>query len=141
MYIPLAIKIKTGNKMKHIITLIFLFLLVACGDRPKGLCKRSGAKNSTFYDKRCLKLRDEAYKKGVETGVCYKPPENSEKLIFQKDVERLDPDHEACNALDAEARKKCDELPPDPDSIVQTSGSATYRGGKPVMINGQPVCP
>ena len=126
--------------MNHIITLVFLFLLVACGSRPQWECVRSGAKNSTFYDKRCLKLRDEAYKKGVETGVCYKIPEDSEELFFHKDRVRLDPNHKACQALYSKAWDECEKLPPDPDSIVQTSGSATYRGGKPVLINGKPVC-
>ena len=152
MYIPLVIKknrvpllrvkVYSGNKMKHIITLIFLSVcLLSCEGRSKLVCGGGGAKDSKTVDLRCQKLEDEAYKKGVETGVCYKIPENSEKLFFASEVERLNPDPEACKALYVEAKKKCDDLPPaGPDDIEQVSGGAVFEGNKPVMIDGKPVC-
>ena len=127
--------------MKHLITFLIFFLSVACKGRSQWQCG-SGDRNSfnsTSYDKRCLKLREEAIKKGEEAGFCYRVPEG--EVIFQEDRERLDPNHEACNALYAEAEAKCEALPPDPDSIVHTSGSAIYRGGKAVMVDGKPLCP
>ena len=48
---------------------------------------------------------------------------------------------EKCEAHWAEVRKQCKNLPYDPDSIVQTSGSATYHKGKKVSQDGKPVCP
>lgn len=42
-------------------------------------------------------------------------------------------------AFKQSADKKCQALPPDPNSVRQLSGSATYRDGRPVMINGEPV--
>ena len=111
--------------MKHIITFGFCFLLVSCKD-----C--ANRHYATFYDKRCKKIMDEASKEGKETNVCYQHPKDSKRPMFAKDRPRLDPDHKACNALLAEARAKCDALPPPgPDDIVQTSGSHIGRGKHP----------
>ncbi len=110
--------------MKYIITFIFFFLFVSCEDCIK-------ADPSTSIDKRCMKIRAEAHKKGHETGVCYKPAEG--EVIISSDRPRLDPDHEACKAIKAEAQKKCDALPPaGPDDIEWLSGSAFYKSGKPI---------
>ncbi len=96
---------------------------------------------SKAVDKRCEKFQDEAIKKGKETGVCYQAPEDG-PAVSRKDRERLDPDHAACNALFEEAGAKCDALPPaGPDDWKQLSGSAVYKDGKLVMIDGKPVCP
>ncbi len=110
--------------MKYIITFIFLFLFVSCED-----C--IDAHPSTYIDKRCLKIKDDASNKGIETGVCYKVPKG--ELINSSDRPRLDPDHEACKAIQAEAQKKCDALPPaGPDDIEWLSGSAFYKAGRPI---------
>ena len=108
--------------LKFFLVLCFFFSLVSC--------KKGIEDCSTSYDKRCYKLMDEAYKKGVAIGVCYDPPED--KTYYAEDAPRLDPDHEACNALIEEASAKCEALPDDPDSIVVTSGSTFYKGGKKV---------
>ena len=51
-----------------------------------------------------------------------------DELMLAEDRPRLDPDHEACNAIYEEAWAKCAALPPPgPDDIEQTSGS--YFGG------------
>ena len=128
--------------MKHIITFTVFFFLLSCTGRPQWQCREGDPIKSTSYDKRCLELQKEAGNHGREIGVCYKKPENSEQTWFAKDVKRLHPDPEACKAIYDEARKKCDALgPPGPGDLVYTSGSATYRGGKPVIVNGKPVCP
>ena len=129
--------------MKCIIVITFLFLfVVSCTGRQCWSGGGGGVFKSTSYDKRCFKLQKEASKKGEESGVCFKIPEDSEKLWFASEVERLNPDPEACKALFDEARKKCKALgPPGPGDIVQTSGSAFFKKGKPVMIDGKPICP
>ncbi len=104
-----------GYKMKYIITLIFILLFVSCD------CKKS-----VQIDKRCYKIKGEASKKGYETGVCYKPAKG--EFITASDRPHLDPDHEACKAIRAEAQKKCDALPPlSKDDIEWLSGS--FFGG------------
>ncbi len=98
--------------MKYIITLIFILLFVSCD------CKKS-----VRIDKRCMKIRAEARKKGYETGVCYKPAKG--ELITSSEAKRLDPDREACKAILDEAYKKCDALPPpSKDDIEWLSGSS-----------------
>ena len=96
-------------------------------------CKRGTNYCSTSYDKRCIKLESDAYDKGVEMGFCYKIPKDSPPMT-SNEVDRLHPDLEACNAIYAEARKKCHALPYDLDSIVVTSGSTFDRGGKSVCV-------
>ncbi len=111
-------------KMKYIIVFIFFFLFVSCEDCIK-------ADPSTSYDKRCRVFEKEAWKKGRETGVCYKVPEG--EAMLSSEVEKLHPNPEACEAIHAEAKKKCDALPPaGPGDMVYTSGSAFYKGGKPI---------
>ncbi len=78
---------------------------------------------SVTTDIRCLNLKSEAHNKGKKAGVCYDGP-----LTVGLDKEAKDPDPEACKALTIEAEKKCDALPPDPDSIIQVSGSSFYKG-------------
>ena len=110
--------------MKYIMPFIFFFLFVSCKD----CIKRNESK---VIDKRCEKLDDEAYKKGVETGVCYNIPEDG-PVMTAAQVEQLDPDPEACKALFADARAKCRALPPaGPGDIKQVSGSS---------FSGRPVC-
>ena len=118
--------------MKYIITLIFLFLFMSCAGRHRN-CMKQDALKSIVEDKRCLKLKMEAAKKGREMGFCR--PINSIRQSSH-------PDPEACKALYVEARKKCSALPPPgPDDIDQLSGSAIFRGKKPIVIDGKPVCP
>ena len=108
--------------LKLFLMFCFFFFLVSC--------KRETEDCSTSYDKRCRKFQDEATAKAKETGVCYEAPEG--EVVFDEDRPHLDPDHVACKALYAEARAKCEALPDDPDSIVVTSGSTFYKGGKKV---------
>ncbi len=77
---------------------------------------------SVTTDIRCHNLYIEAINKGKKDGVCYKGP-----LLKGRDAGAIDPDPEACKALYAEAKKKCDALPPDPDSMIQVSGSSFYK--------------
>ena len=79
-------------------------------------------------DIRCHKIRQEALKKGRETGVCGKEVPGPE----------MDPDPEACDALFEEARKQCKALPPDPKYMKKTSDSTFVRKGKGV-VDGKPV--
>ena len=126
--------------MKHIITLIFLFLLLSCKEQSLARCEygESGANLSVSIDLRCEKLLDEAYDKAVKDGFCYKFKEG--EVIYSENV--VHPDPEKCNALWDEAKKKCYALPPPgPDDIDQVSGSAIYHKGKPVMVDGKLVCP
>ena len=120
--------------MKHIIILIFLFLLVACEGRHTR-CIKNKPSNSIVVDIRCDKIKTEATNRGKAIGVC-----RSNNAPIRSEH----PDPEACRAIHAEAQKKCDDLPPiseRPEDLQQISGSATYRGGKPAMIDGKPVCP
>ena len=89
---------------------------------------------SVTEDVRCDKFYKEARDKGRATKVCYNGP-----LLQGYDKGSVDSNPVACNVLYDEAEKKCNNLPKDPDSIIQVSGSATYRGGRPVMIDGKPV--
>ena len=116
--------------MKIIFILTFLFpILVSCKE-----CADKG-KNSVIIDERCLKIRLEAGKKGKETGVCYDGP-----LIKGIDEGAIDPDPEKCKALLDEAQKKCDALPPDPNSLKTVSGNIIYKDGKPYAKDGRPIC-
>ena len=126
-----------NNKMKYIIIFIFLLVFLSCTGRPQWQCGgEGGAIKSTAYDKRCDKFFDEAKTKAKETGVCHSGP-----LTPGLDPGAIDPDPEACEAIGAEARKKCSDLgPPGPGDLVYTSGSAIFEGKNPVMINGKPVC-
>ena len=110
------------------------FFIVACEDCVP---KKDGPIASTFIDIRCQKFIREAREKGIASGVCYKRPENSRKIWYAEEVRRLHPDPEACQALYDEADKKCEALPDDPDSIIQTSGSAFYTPNRRVFLNGK----
>ena len=139
--------------MKKVILISFVLLFMgACEER---LCVSPGLKSkllnisggtnqsarsstkfeSSVIDQRCLDLQTEAERKGRENGVCY-----DGELILGIDIEReeADPDHEACMALHKEAEEKCESLPPDPESMVQLSGSSFLHQGK-VIIDGKPV--
>lgn len=115
--------------MKYKLTLILSLSLftVACED----CVPKKDVLASTFIDIRCDALHAEADKKGVEEGFCY-----DRTSISRSDPRAVDPDPKACNALWIEADKKCDALPPDPDSIIQTSGSAFYTP-KETFLNGK----
>ena len=110
---------------------VLKFFLMSCFFFSFVSCKNGTNYCSTSYDKRCVKLQNEAYKKGIETGVCYDIPEDG-PIMSVSEAERFDPNPEACRALLKEARIKCRALPDDPDSIVVTSGSSFDRGGKSV---------
>ena len=110
---------------------VLKFFLVSCFFFSFVSCKNGTNYCSTSYDKRCYNLMVEAYKKGVETGVCYKIPEDG-PLMSANEVERLNPNPEACKALYDDSDAKCQALPHDPASIVVTSGSSFDRGGKSV---------
>ena len=85
---------------------------------------------SVTLDYRCTEIRYKALEEGKKIGVCYDPralePGN-------------DPDPEACKALLTEAQKKCDALPPDPNSLKTVSGTRVYKGKELVSVNGEPV--
>ena len=85
-------------------------------------CKTKCVRSSKTADRRCLDLKSEARKRGEKAGVCYVGP-----LTVGLDKEAKHPDPEACRALGLEAQKKCDALPPDPDSTMYLSGSSFYK--------------
>ncbi len=63
-------------------------------------------------------------------------------LFYIGDVrqDQTHPDHDACRALIDQAKENCKKLPPDPSMMDQTvSGTAVFKGGKPVLIDGEPV--
>lgn len=124
--------------MKHIITFLLFFLFVACVGR-RGSCINQGTLASVRIDKRCLKIREEASRKGREIGICYKVPEG--EVMMSDEVEKLHPDPVACKALSDEAKRKCEALPPaGPNDIQQVSSSGIYHKGKLVMKDGKLVC-
>ena len=107
-------------------SVVFLFT-ISCGKSNK--CVET-AHYSVTHDVRCLEIRYDAYDKGTETGVCYRGP-----LIEGG----KDPDPEACSALYKEAQKKCDALPPDPESQKTVSGTTLYKGRELIAVDGKPV--
>ena len=113
-----------------LMSFVFLFT-VACGKSNK--CVET-SNYSVSHDMRCMKIRYDAYDKGTETGVCYRGP-----LIQGIHDGAIDPDPEACKALYVEAQKKCDALPPDPNSLKTVSGTRVYKDGELVSVNGEPV--
>ncbi len=109
-----------------LMSFVFLFT-VSCGKSNK--CVET-SNYSVTHDVRCLKIRYDAIEEGEKTGVCY----DSRALNPGKD-----PDPEACKALLKEAQKKCDALPPDPESLKTVSGTRVYKDGELVSVNGEPV--
>ena len=97
-------------------------------------CKTKCVRSSKTADRRCLDLKSEARKRGEKAGVCYVGP-----LTVGLDKEAKHPDPEACRALGLEAQKKCDALPPDPNSLKTFSGTRVYKGKELVSVNGEPV--
>ena len=128
--------------MKHIIALIFLFLLLSCTGRQNLNCREPNPNDhleSKTEDVKCLEIRYKADDEAEASGFCYTGP-----LLKGRDPGAIEPDPEKCNAFYEEAAKKCADLPPlseRPEDLIQVSGSAIYRGGKPIMIDGKPVCP
>ena len=127
--------------MKHIIALIFLFILLSCSGKSGMQCNESGGgggfQASKTEDLRCLAIQDKVLKKAEAPGFCYIGP-----LIKGLDPGAIDPDPEKCSAFAEEAAKKCEALPPlKPEDIDQVSGSATYPNGKKVSQDGKPICP
>ena len=139
--------------MKKVILLSFVLLFMgACEEK---LCVSPGLKSkllnisgsinqpsrsstkfeSSVIDTRCIELDKEAGDEGRKAGVCYDGP-----LTIGLDIkeEEAHPDYATCKALFVEARKKCESLPPDPESMVQLSGSSFLHKGK-VIIDGKPV--
>ena len=114
--------------MKYKLSLILFVLLLslsACEDN----CVKKAPLNSVMEDIRCRRLKQRAVDIGVKAGFCVYTGTNH-------------PDPEKCYALWDEAQKKCDELPPDPSSWRQVSGSAIYdKDGNLLSINGQGICP
>ena len=127
--------------MKHIIALIFLFILLSCSGRSGMQCNESGGggdTDSVSIDLRCQKIQDSAMAKGKEAGFCH----SGGGVMSASEREKLHPDREKCNALWDEANRKCATLPPaGPGDIDVLSGSATYHKGKKVSQDGKPICP
>ena len=84
---------------------------------------------------RCLDLTSEAREKGKKIGVCYDGP-----LTVGLDIEAKEahPDYEACLALTKKAYKKCDTLPPDPESEIPSSRSTFVAKGN-IIVDGELV--
>ena len=128
--------------MKHIIALIFLFILLSCTGRAGMQCNESGgggSQDSVSIDSKCHAIVSKAHKEAEASGFCYVGP-----LSKGLDPGAIDPDPEKCDAFYEEAGKKCDALPPiseRPEDLEYLSGGGIYKGNKPVMKDGKPVCP
>ena len=84
-------------------------------------------------DYRCHVMEGKAYDRGQKLGYC----DDWTKTTGNKPRH---PDPEKCQAEIDKAREECKKLPKDPSQMDRpVSGSATYKGGRPVRINGKPV--
>ena len=114
------------------------FLFVSCAKHPsppRGAPPDEGGHCSWVGDRRCEKIKQEILQKIEKAGACYSGPLNP------WDEGYVHPDPEACNALRAEHKARCDALPPPgPNDIEILSGSTFYKDGKPIMIDGKRVC-
>ena len=132
--------------MKTIVTLLLLiFVWVSCRQNSVANSSYKSCKEfcsfsegyplaSTVVDIRCHRIKITASIEGKKKKYCYDGP-----LLKGIDKEAVDPDPVQCKALHDQAQKKCDALTPDPSMIRPVSGSVIYKGGRPVMINGE-VC-
>ena len=113
-----------------LMSVVFLFT-VSCGKSNKCVEKSN---YSVVEDYRCTEIIYKAIDKGKQTGVCYDGP-----LVRGIHKGADHPNPEACSALYAEAQKKCDALPPDPEALQPVSGTRVYKDGELVSVNGEPV--
>ncbi len=142
--------------MKFLIAfLITCFVIVSCKDNKplednkplyascEDYCNRSKFDDSNIVasviipgDIRCHNMIGSAHALGQKLGYCYDGP----LRINGVRQDRTHPDSEACDALINKAEEDCKKLPPDPSMMDQTvSGTAVFKGGKPVLIDGEPV--
>ena len=119
--------------MKHIITLILLFLFVSCNRSQNLNCREPNTDDpleSKTEDIRCLEIQYKADEEAEASGFCYVGP-----LAKGLDPGAIDSDPEKCDAFYEEAKKKCDALPPiseRPEDLKRVSGSGTSHDEKPV---------
>ena len=123
--------------MKYIITFTFFFLLLSCIGRQDAHCieDNNSSHESQTADLRCRKIMAKAVKEAEASGYCYVGP-----LWKGADPGAIDPDKEKCDAIYKKAGDKCRALPYDPKYITTLSGTSTYKGGKKVSQDGQPIC-
>ena len=122
--------------MKHIITFTFLLLLLSCTGRQDAHCIEFNSNHaSQTSDSRCRKIMAKAAKEAKASGYCYSGP-----LTKGLDPGAIDPDKEKCDAIYKAGGDKCRALPYDPKYITTLSGTSTYKGGKKVSQDGQPIC-
>ena len=146
--------------MKILGVLIVLFL-VSCnsGKQPqscKEVCSGKGSDSEWSAsvgikgDIRCFDLEIKAIIEGQKKGYCAVPPPlNQLKFVEKYDPkwgwtygteDVPDPNTVLCQALKDRAKKKCDQLPPDPSQMNQPiSGTSLYKEGKLFMQNGELV--
>ena len=136
------------EKMKIlVIFLITCLVIVSCRlgrddyASCEDYCNRSKVDNSNIQasvvlsgDRRCRAMVGDARDLGSKLGYCYDGPLRIDGVRQPQ----THPNHEKCRALIDQAKEDCKKLPPDPSQMNQTvSGSAIYKGGKAVMINGK----
>ncbi len=142
--------------MKILVTfLITCFVIVSCKDNKplednkplyascEDYCNRSKVNDSNIVasviipgDIRCHNMIEAAYALGRKLGYCFDGP----LFIGNVEQDQTHPDSEACYALADQAKENCKKLPPDPSQMDQTvSGTTVFKGGKPVLIDGEPV--
>ena len=123
--------------MKHIIILIFLLSFLSCTGRQNSHCieDNNSSHESQTSDSRCDQIMAKAHQEAQASGYCYSGP-----LLKGFHKEAIDPDKEKCDAIYKAGGDKCRALPYDPKYITTLSGTSTYKGGKKVSQDGQPIC-
>ena len=131
------------DKIKVLISLLLSVMLVSC--KPQSLVKRPESckefctsKNNPLAsviieDPLCHSMFFEAWTEGEKLGYC----DDGSKTTGNKPQH---PDSAQCKALLDKSQEECKKMPRDPSQTNQIiSGSATFKGGNPVRVNGKPV--
>ena len=151
--------------MKSLVAIFFTFFFIAisCQGRsptrpPKitsnlsecvqieSLDIKEGGIDSVIIDPRCDKIQKARGKKADALGLCDLKPEYAEKKAQGEPI-GLVPKSERyvswdkCVEFMKVADEQCRALPPDPNKKEVLSRTIVYKNGKPILIDGQPVCP
>ena len=144
-------------KHKTVFIFTFFFIAISCQGRsptrpPKitsnlsecvqieSLDIKEGGIDSVIIDPRCDKIQKARGKKADALGLCdLKPEYINAVLIPSKEEAYISWDK--CVEFMKVADEQCRALPPDPNKKEVLSRTIVYKNGKPILIDGQPVCP